>query len=246
MLRRLPKPETKLPPVSAPVRTLQNSLKLGTADTNPSRPIPLGTKPLPGTLDQLGKAPARRPIKVKLSEHTSSGQSGTGGDAAGLHRSRCSVCRHKDANAIAIEIISGASMRSVADRYHVSKSALTRHAIHLPENLIQARLSSQIAEQELLLADIVQHEADLKTMFREVRDAKNRGEATQVSGALLRTFELLRKMVVEQKSRNSQPAGAGSDETAALIGKVLQVLQEHPDARIKLAEALSPSAKPPA
>jgi hypothetical protein len=83
-------------------------------------------------------------------------------------------------------------------------------------------------------------------MFREAYQAKNRSEATQVSRALLRTFELLRRMVVEQKDRNSQPAGAGSEETAALTGKVFQALQEHPDARIKLAEALSPSAKPPA
>jgi hypothetical protein len=125
----------------------------------------------------------------------------------------------------------------------VSKSALARHAAHLPENLIQARQSSQILEQDLLLADIVQHEGDLKSMFQEARQAKNRGEATQVSGALLRIFELLRRMVVEQKDRGSQPTGAGSEETAALIVKVFQALQEYPDARIKLAEALSPAAK---
>jgi hypothetical protein len=194
-LRMLLKPEKKVPSVSGPDSASQNSLKLGMADIDPSRPAQLGTKPLLGTLDQRGKAPARRPIKVKRSEHTSSGRSGTGNEAAILHRSRCSVCRHKDANAIAIEIISGASYRSVAERYHLSKSALTRHALHLPENLIQARLSEQIADQDLLLADIVCLKSELTEMFNEAAQAKSRGAATQLSGALLRTFELLRKMV---------------------------------------------------
>jgi hypothetical protein len=135
-LRMLLKPEKTVSPVSGPASTLQNSLKLGIADTDPSRPVQLGTKPLPGTLDQRGKAPARRPIKVKRSEHNSSERSGTGAETASLSRSRCSVCRHKDANAIAIEIISGASYSSVAERHDVSKFALVRHAAHLPENLI--------------------------------------------------------------------------------------------------------------
>lgn len=166
----------------------------------------------------------------------------SGNDVLAPHR-HCSICQREDAKAIAMEVISGASIRSVAERYHVSKSALARHVAHLPENLIQAGLSSQILEQELLLADIVQHEGALKLMFQEALQAKSRGEATQVSGALLRIFELLRKMVVEQKDRSSQPTGAGSEETAALIVKVFQALQEYPDARIKLAETLSPAAK---
>jgi hypothetical protein len=242
MLRRLPKPETKLPPLSGSVRALPNSLKQSTADTNSGR-MESGRKLSPGSLDHLGNTPPRQPIKVKLSERNSSERSGTGEETASLRRSRCSACCHKDANAIAIEIISGASYSSIAERYDVSKSVVARHAAHLPENLIQARLSAKIADQDVLLAEIVRLKSKLTTMFDEAEKTKSRGGATQISGALLRTFELLRKVVVDQAGHNPQPNRDGSEDTAALIGKVFQALKEHPDARIKLAEAILPSAK---
>src|SRR5438045_4064386 len=91
------------------------------------------------------------------SSSTDNPASNSAPEAAQFH-SRCSVCRHTEAKAIAMEVLSGASLRSVAGRYGVSKSALVRHTEHLPENLIQARSASHVADSDLLLAAIVRHQ----------------------------------------------------------------------------------------
>jgi hypothetical protein len=212
------------------------------------RPVPSDVSSRP-PLAKISRAiPSTTFPPLKLGRRTAKPVAGLplpANEVGDLH-GRCSVCRHKDARAIAMEVISGASHRSVADKYGLSKSALTRHADHLPKNLVQARFSSQIADLDLLLADIVRHEAGLEEIFQQARHTMKRGEAAQISAALLRTFDLLRKMILDQASRNSQPNPTGSEEIAALIGKVFQALQDHPEARIKLAEALSPSAGPTA
>jgi hypothetical protein len=136
---------------------------------------------------------------------------------------RCSVCRHSQARAIAMEVLSGSSLRSVAERYGLSKSALVRHTDHLPRNLIQARTASQVADSDLLLAEIVRHEGGLKELFDQARQTMKRGEAAQLSGALVRIFDLLRKMIAEENSRTSSNPVA-SEETTALIGKLFKAL----------------------
>src|SRR5204862_1881023 len=119
-----------------------------------------------------------------------------------------------------------------------------RHTEHLPENLIQARSASHVADSDLLLAAIVRHQTGLDEMFQQARQAMKRGEAAQLSGALVRIFDLLRKMISAQNV-SSRANPIGSEETTALVGKMFRALENYPDARIKLAEALSPTIEQP-
>jgi hypothetical protein len=70
----------------------------------------------------------------------------------------CTICQHLDRAAMDAALVAGASYRDIAGRFHVSKTAVARHAgEHIPAALAQA----QEAREEAQALDVVRQ---LKTI----------------------------------------------------------------------------------
>jgi len=55
----------------------------------------------------------------------------------------CTICRHPDGEAIDQAVIAGTPLRTIADRWSVSKTALIRHRPHISAMLTKARAAKE-------------------------------------------------------------------------------------------------------
>ena len=99
----------------------------------------------------------------------------------------CRICRHPDRHAIEKALIGGEPLRSIADRWSVSKSALIRHKdSHLPVQLLKATEAAEVSQADKLLDEVrhlqdkamdilTQAEAagDLRAALMGVREARS-------------------------------------------------------------------------
>jgi coenzyme F420-reducing hydrogenase alpha subunit len=82
---------------------------------------------------------------------------------------RCSVCDHDDSTDINSALASNEPLRTIADRWSVSKTALIRHRNeHLPaSSLLEAEEAEEAASADSLLDEVRElHEHALSTLNR--------------------------------------------------------------------------------
>ena len=150
----------------------------------------------------------------------------------------CTVCAHEDRAELEGTLVAGVPLRTIADRFRVSKTALVRHKEkHLPASLAKAREAEEIANADGLLeqlrslhgrtlAILVASEdaGDLRTALGAVREARN-------------NLELLAKLLgeIDEAPRVNVLISA---EWVAVRSALLEALVPYPEARAAGAAAL--------
>ncbi len=151
---------------------------------------------------------------------------------------KCTVCEHPQAEEINTALLNGVSLRNIAERYSVSKTALHRHKeSHLPADLVKAREAREIAKADSLLDQVIElrdkalsilakaeQAGDLRTALQGVREAKG-------------CLELLAKLQGELAQEGTVNITI-SPQWLSLRTVILQALEPYPEARLKLAAAL--------
>jgi len=66
----------------------------------------------------------------------------------------CAVCSHPSRAEIDRHLVEKVSLRDIAGRFGVSRSALSRHAGHIPGALVAAKGAEEAAQAETLLAQV--------------------------------------------------------------------------------------------
>jgi hypothetical protein len=150
----------------------------------------------------------------------------------------CTICTHKDIEKINKQLISGVTLRDIANQFGTSKSSLERHkAGHLPKTIAKAQEVQEIAQADSLLdqltnlrekaLDILQKaedSGDLKTALMGIREARG-------------CLELLAK--IEGQLNDRPQINIYLTEQWRQVGIVLlRALQEYPEARQKAAIAI--------
>ena len=127
---------------------------------------------------------------------------------------KCTVCEHEKVEEINRLLLEGVSLRDIAGRYSVSKTALHRHKeSHLPAELTKAQEAREIAKADSLLDQVIElrdkalsildkaeQAGDLRTALQGVREAKGclellaklQGELqkrTEVQGQVTQRYE---------------------------------------------------------
>lgn len=150
---------------------------------------------------------------------------------------KCSICHHPEHEAIDRALVSGESLRNIAEQYSVSATALHRHKSHVPGTVAKAHEAGEVAEADRLLSTvrdllqaaittITQAEAgdDLRTKLAAIREARETAKLLlEVNGKLQTapTFNLVL-----------------APEWVEVRTVVLQALGPYPDARLAVAGAL--------
>ena len=151
---------------------------------------------------------------------------------------KCTVCEHEKVEEINRLLLEGVSLRDIAGRYSVSKTALHRHKeSHLPAKLVKAQEAREIAKADSLLdqvtelrdkalsiLDKAEQAGDLRTALQGVREAKG-------------CLELLAKLQGELQERTTVNVLV-NPQWITLRTVILQALEPYPEARLKLAAAL--------
>ena len=138
----------------------------------------------------------------------------------------CTVCTHKDRAELEGTLVAGVSLRTIADRFAISKTALIRHKdAHLPPSLLKAKEAREEARADDLLSEV-----------RNLQD---------------RTLAVLEAAEASGEHRTALAAIAEARRNLELLGKLAGELDEHPvvnvlvsaewiTIRTVLLEALSP------
>ncbi len=151
---------------------------------------------------------------------------------------RCTVCEHEKVEEINRLLLEGVSLRDLAGRYSVSKTALHRHKeSHLPAELTKAREAREIAKADSLLdqvtelrdkalsiLDKAEQAGDLRTALQGVREAKG-------------CLELLARLQGELQEQATVNILI-NPQWLSLRTVILEVLDRYPEARQAVAQAL--------
>jgi len=150
---------------------------------------------------------------------------------------KCTICHHSEREAIDRALVSGETLRDIAQRFAVSRDALQRHKAHIPTAVAAAHEAGEVAEADRLLSTvrdllqaaigtITQAEAggDLRTKLAAIREARETAKLLlEVYGELQTqpTFNIIM-----------------APEWVEVRTVVLQALDPYPDARLAVAGAL--------
>jgi hypothetical protein len=149
----------------------------------------------------------------------------------------CQACRHEDSVLInEALVIQKASNRSIAKQFGLDHNAIQRHRQHIPQLLVEASRSQEIADADLLLDDIAmirgktfkaldsaEKAEDIVTMLKAIREARENvrilGELHGRLGARAETRPLISPVAMQV---------------------IIQVLAPHPHLAEQVAQMLEP------
>lgn len=150
----------------------------------------------------------------------------------------CTVCDHPQRAAIDTELAGGTALRTIADRFALSKTALIRHkAEHLPASLV----ASEAAADEARALDVLQQLRAANTLAWQIaRQARDSGEPDRVLRALDRILRQisLQAELLEQIDRRPVVNILANPEWVALRTALIEVLRPYPEVRVVVAERL--------
>jgi hypothetical protein len=151
---------------------------------------------------------------------------------------KCSVCIHSEYQNIDEALIGGEPLRDISRRFNIDKSALSRHKLnHLSALLVKTEEGKELAKAESLVDEIQRLRLEAARIYQK---AEERGDfRTALAGVreLTRIVELLAKL---QGDLNEQSVNiVFNARWIELRSVILNTLEEFPEAKKKLSEALT-------
>jgi hypothetical protein len=151
------------------------------------------------------------------------------------------VCTDPERARIEEEIIAGRGFRAISRQSRQSRDAIRRHAAaHLPQRLARAEQAERVAGDDLFarLTEIEAEARRLAGLAEEAGDLRTAGT--------LRVREMLRLSELIAKLRGEIREGLTvnvftSPEWAGLQRRILQALEQFPEAKLSVARALLPA-----
>ncbi len=151
----------------------------------------------------------------------------------------CTICTHKDREAINRDLLAGEPYRGIAKRYGASEGAVYRHKLeHLPVTLVKAQEAQEAAHADNLLEQVknlqsraltildkAEASGDLRTALSAIREARG-------------NLELLAKLLGELQQEGTVNVLV-APEWLSLRAVVVEALAPYPQAKTAVLEALS-------
>lgn len=162
----------------------------------------------------------------------------------------CTVCRNENRSAIDAALANNESLRDISGRFHVSKSALERHAgKHLPSTVLAAQDQAEIKRADALLkasnktaADLLDQAETLQKVAQNILSKAYQGETYGIAiQAIREARECLRlqgELLGELDRRPQIGIVIASPEWQAVRVTILNALTEFPEARQTVVKAL--------
>lgn len=151
---------------------------------------------------------------------------------------KCSICEHPQAEEINTALLNGVSLRNIAERYSVSKTALHRHKeSHLPADLVKAQEAQEVAKADSLLNQVAELRDKALAILAKAEQAGDLRTALQGIKEARGCLELLAKLQGELQERTTVNILI-NPQWLSLRTVILEALDGFPEARLAVAQAL--------
>jgi len=155
----------------------------------------------------------------------------------------CTVCTHPERAAIDDALVSGRDpLRTIADQWSVSKTALIRHkADHLPAHLATAHEAAQVVRADSLLAQVRALQAKTLIILQKAEGTGDLRTATAAIGQARQNLDLLGRLAGELRTGEGTTVNVGVFSSPG-FGEVqvtlFRALAPFPEARVAAAAAM--------
>ena len=151
---------------------------------------------------------------------------------------RCTICGHVEREHIDSALVAGASLRDIAGRHDVSKSALERHkAYHLPAHLLKATEIEKVVRADDLLEQVRHLQAHALDILERAEKSGDLRTALSAISQARGNLELLGKLAGELDQRPVVNVLV-SAEWLAIRTAMLEALSPFPRARAAVTSTL--------
>jgi len=151
---------------------------------------------------------------------------------------KCLVCISDDKDAINEKLISGVSVRSLAEEYNISKSAISRHrTTHLPRDLVKSKQLSEIDAADKLVERIEGLYERAVALITIAEQDKKYAPAVSAIKEARASLELLARISGELKS-GTHLTLVYSPQWVELRQVLVQALEPFPEAKAVVVGAL--------
>ncbi len=152
---------------------------------------------------------------------------------------RCTICTHKEREAIDRALVAREPFRHIAARFSVSTSALVRHSDdHLPAGLLRAKDAAEVARADNLLAEVCTLKRRALGVLDTAENANNLLAAIAAIREARGCVELLGKLAGQLKDGPTINLFV-SPEWRLVQETLLVALEPHPEARLGVVSALA-------
>ena len=153
---------------------------------------------------------------------------------------RCTICTHKERDAINQALVAREPFRTIADRFGVTKTSLIRHSDdHVPAELVKAKDAADVASADDLLAQVCNLRDKALAILTHAETAEDWRAAIAAIREARGCVELLGKLAGQLRDAPTVNLFLTA-EWREVQTAVLVALEAHPDARVAVADALSP------
>ena len=149
----------------------------------------------------------------------------------------CSVCIHPDRDAIDRALVTGGTLRNIAEQYSVSSTALHRHKAHIAPAVAKAHEADEVAEADRLLSTV--HDL-MQSAITTISQAEKGGDLRTKLAAIREARETAKLLLEVHGELQTAPTInlIMAPEWVELRTVILQTLEPLPDARARLVEAI--------
>ena len=151
---------------------------------------------------------------------------------------KCLVCIHPDREEIDRTLIDGHSFRKISRHFQIDKSSLFRHKRnHISKSLMKAEEVKEVTRSKNLWDQIESLRSNAERIAKKAEDKGDYRAALLAVRELTRIVELLAKLQGDLKEQSVNVVV--NAQWLELRATILSALEDYPQARLKLVEALS-------
>jgi hypothetical protein len=151
----------------------------------------------------------------------------------------CSICTHPQRAEIEKALVSGESLRDIAGRCPVSRSALHRHKQeHLPGHLIKAAEHEDLGQAIDVVRQLKAINAACLEILQSSRADKTHSVSLKAVDRIHRQIELQARLIGELQDAGPQVNVLVAPEWQEVRVNVLAALSPYPEARSAVAKVL--------
>lgn len=151
----------------------------------------------------------------------------------------CSICIHPDRAEIDKALVSGETLRDIAGRCPVSRSALHRHKRdHLPAHLVKAAEEEDLAQAIDVVRQLKAINAACLEILQKSRADGKHSVSLRAVDRIHKQIELQARLLGELQENGPQVNVLVAAEWTAIRVQIFQALEPYPEARVAVAEAL--------
>lgn len=156
---------------------------------------------------------------------------------------KCEVCTHPDKNVIEERMLTGVSVRKIADEFDIGRMSVQRHRHnHLPHSLVKSKKLQEMQAADDLVTRIESLYEKAIEIIRLAQQDKKYQPAVSAIKEARSSLELLAKISGELRT-GTQINLTYSPQWVDLRSVLVNTLQEYPEACNKVVQALEEAEK---